>query len=362
MKLHEYEAKRIFKNYGLPVPESILTSEKIESIEKPVVIKAQVLVGGRGKAGGILFADNTEEANAKIEELLKKEIKGEKVEKVLIEDKLPIKKEYYIGIVIDRTEKKPVIMFSTEGGVDIEEVAKNTPEKIVKHYVDLEKEFLPYIARNILNEASIPSEEIPKIADVIYKLYKVFKDMDGTLTEINPLVITEDGRIFAADAVLNVDDDAFYRHNYQEFEEFNKKDKSEFAYVELDGDIGVIGNGAGLTLASMDIVKEFGGEPACFLDIGGGASSEIVKKALKKVLEKQGVKGVFINVLGGITRCDEVAKGIVDVLEEHPNVKFAVRMMGTNEEEGRKILEEHGIPYELSMEDAAKKLMETINN
>ena len=360
MKLHEYEAKEIFKKYGIPVPEGFITSAEIEEINKPVVIKAQVLVGGRGKAGGILFADTVEEANEKIKELLNKEIKGEKVEKVLIEEKIPIKKEYYLGITIDRAERKPVIMFSTEGGVDIEEVAKTNPEKIIKYYVNPQSELLPYIARNILKQADIPSNEIPKVADIIYKLYKVFKDMDGMLVEINPIVITEDGRALAADAVLNVDDDAYYRHDYTKFEEYSKKEKSEFAYVELGGDIGVIGNGAGLTLASMDIVKEYGGNPACFLDIGGGADKETVKKALKKVLEKD-VKGIFINVLAGITRCDEVAKGIVEVFKEHPNIKFAVRMMGTNEDEGRRILTENGIPFECSMEDAAKKLMEIIN-
>ncbi|AEF97182.1 ADP-forming succinate--CoA ligase subunit beta [Methanotorris igneus] len=366
MKLHEYEAKNIFKEYGIPIPEGfIISKEEISKIDdiginKPVVVKAQVLVGGRGKAGGILFADNKEELKEKINELFSKEIKGEEVEKVLIEEKLPIKKEYYLGIVIDRTEKRPAIMFSTEGGVDIEEVAKRNPEKIVKYHIEPRKEFLPYSARWILKHAGIPSKEIPIVADVMYKLYKVFKEMDAVLAEINPLVITEDGKVYAADAVLNVDDDAYYRHDYSKFEEFGKKEKLEFAYVELDGDIGVIGNGAGLTLASMDIIKEFGGNPACFLDIGGGASAEIVKKALKKVLENPKVRGVFINILGGITRCDEVAKGIVEILKEHPNVKFAVRMMGTNEEEGRKILEENGIPYETSMEEAARKLMENL--
>ncbi|WP_292460613.1 ADP-forming succinate--CoA ligase subunit beta [Methanothermococcus sp.] len=361
MKLHEYEAKEIFKKYKIPVPEGFITSTEIEKLNKPVVIKAQVLVGGRGKAGGILFADTVDEANEKIKELLNKDIKGEKVEKVLVEEKIPIEKEYYLGITIDRAERKPVIMFSTEGGVEIEEVAKTNPEKIIKYHVNPQSEFLPYIARNILKDADIPSKEIPKVADIMYKLYNVFKDMDGMLVEINPVVITEDGRALAADAVLNVDDDAYYRHDYTQFEEFSKKDKLEFAYVELDGDIGVIGNGAGLTLASMDMVKEYGGNPACFLDIGGGANEETVKKALEKVLERD-VKGIFINVLAGITRCDEVAKGIVEVLKKHPNVKFAVRMMGTNEEEGRKILTENGIPFERSMEGAAKKLMEMINS
>ncbi|MBW9221242.1 ADP-forming succinate--CoA ligase subunit beta [Methanothermococcus sp. SCGC AD-155-M21] len=362
MKLHEYEAKNIFKSYGIPISEGYVTSGEIKEIKKPVVIKAQVLVGGRGKSGGILFANTLEETTEKIKELLNKEIKGEKVEKVLVEEKLPIKKEYYLGIVIDRKEKKPLILFSTEGGVDIEEVAQKNPEKIVKYYMDPQKEFLPYLARNMLKKINIPSKEIPKVADIIYKLYKVFKEMDGILVEINPLVITEDGRVLAADGVLNVDDDAHHRHDYSKFEEFDRRNNFEFAYVKLNGNIGVIGNGAGLTLASMDIVKEYGGDPACFLDIGGGADERVVRKAIEKILENKNVDGIFINILAGITRCDEVAKGIVEALKRHPKVKFSVRMMGTNEKEGREILIENNIPFEKSMEDAAKKLVEMVKD
>ena len=359
MKLHEYEAKEIFKKYKITVTNGFVTSKPIKELKNPSVIKAQVLVGGRGKAGGILFADTTKEANQNIKKLIGKEIKGEKVNKVLIEDKLPIKYEYYLGITTDRAEKKPVIIFSTEGGVDIEEIAKNAPEKIIKHHIDPQNEFLPYMARNLLKEAGLPSNRISKVADVIYKLYNVFKDMDGTLVEINPLVITKDKKVLAADGVLNVDDDAEYRHDYAQFESYSGKDKSEFAYVELDGDIAVIGNGAGLTLASMDIVKEYGGAPACFLDIGGGSDKETVEKALEKALEKD-INGVFINILGGITRCDEVAMGIVKAYYEHPEIKFSVRMMGTNEEEGRKILTKNGIPFESSMEHAVEKLIDMI--
>ena len=362
MKLHEYEAKEIFREYGIPVPRGFVTSGKLEKVEGPVVIKAQVLVGGRGKAGGVLFADTLEEANRKIEELLNKSIKGEKVEKVLVEERVPVKKEYYLGIVIDRVEKKPLILFSTEGGVDIEEVARRNPEKIVKYYVDPQEEFLPYMARNMLKDIGLPSPEIPKVADVIYRAYRIFREWDATLVEINPLVITEDGRVIAVDGVVHLDEDAYFRHDYSRFEEYRKREDLPFAYVELPGDIGVIGNGAGLTLASMDIIKEYGGNPACFLDIGGGASEEIVKRALEKVLEREDVKGVFINIMAGITRCDEVARGIVEVLKKHPHVKLSVRMMGTREEEGRRILKEMGISVEDSMEEAAKKLIEMLNN
>ncbi|ENN96337.1 succinyl-CoA synthetase subunit beta [Methanocaldococcus villosus KIN24-T80] len=361
MKLYEYEAKNLFRYYNIPVPESFLIYKDdnldLVDIDKEVVLKAQVLVGGRGKAGGILFAKNKKEFIEKAKELFNKEIKGEKVEKILVEEKLKIKKEYYVSITIDRDAKKPVLIFSTEGGVDIEEVAKKNPEKIIKYHIDVLKPFLPYKIRWIL-DGKIPSEELA-IANIIYNLYQLFKEKDATLVEINPLVITEDNKIYAADAVVILDDDAHYRQNFEAFEESNKE-KLPFAYVELDGDITVIGNGAGLTLASMDIIKNLGREPACFLDIGGGADTETVKLALKKVLSNKKVKGVFINILAGITKCDEVAKGIVEILKEHPNVKFSVRMMGTNEELGRKILEENNIYYETSMEEAAKKLIENL--
>jgi len=361
MKLHEYEAKEIFKEYGIPVPKGFITSEKVKEIDGPVVIKAQVLVGGRGKAGGVLFADTLEEANKKIQKLLNSSIKGEKVEKVLVEEKLPIKKEYYLSVVIDREEKKPLILFSTEGGVDIEEVAQKNPEKILRYYVDPQGEFLPYMIRGTLKNLGLSSQETPKVADVIYRVYKIFEEKDATLVEINPLVITEDGKVVAADGVIHLDDDAYFRQDYSRFEEYRKRKNLPFAYVELEGDIGVIGNGAGLTLASMDIIKEYGGNPACFLDIGGGASEDIVKKALEKVLEREDIRGVFINIMAGITRCDEVARGIVDVLKKHPNVKLSVRMTGTNEEEGRKILIENGISIEDSMEEAARKLIEMLD-
>lgn len=362
MKLQEYEAKKIFNKYGIKTPKSFLVDKnnyKEMATDEDVVLKSQVLVGGRGKAGGILFSSSKEEFIEKCEELFNKEIKGEKVNKILVEEKLPIKKEYYLGITIDRGEKKPVIIFSTEGGVDIEEVAKNSPEKIIKYYVNPLNNVLPYIGRTIAKDGDVPSEEIPKIGDVVYKLYKIFKDMDGILCEINPLVITENGDIYAADAVLNVDDDAYFRHNYSEFEDYCENSES-FNYVELDGDIGIVGNGAGLTLATMDIIKEYGGEPACFLDIGGGADKDTVIKALYKILNRGKIKGIFINILGGITKCDEVANGIVEVFKKYPNVKFTVRLMGTNEEEGQKILKENGISFEKSMEEGAKKLMEMI--
>ncbi|ADG13050.1 succinyl-CoA synthetase, beta subunit [Methanocaldococcus infernus ME] len=358
MKLHEYEAKKIFKKYGIDVPKSFLI-KKGDDVElkefDEAVLKAQVLVGGRGKAGGILFT-NKENFKEKVEELFNKEIKGEKVDKILVEEKLRIKKEYYLSITIDRNEKKPVIIFSSEGGVDIEEIAEKHPEKIIKYYVDIKKPFLPYIGREIAKKAGV---EI-KVGDIIYKVYKIFKELDATLVEINPLVITEDNKIYAADAVIHLDDDSYFRQDFSEFEEYKNKENLPFAYVELDGDVAVIGNGAGLTLASMDTIYDFGLKPACFLDIGGGADEETTKLALKKVLENKKVKGIFINVLGGITRCDEVAKAIVEILKDNPNIKFSVRLTGTNEELGRKILEEANIPYSTSMYEAGKRLAESL--
>ncbi len=351
MKLHEYEAKEIFKEYGIPVPKSFLLKKgEIKDIDGDVVLKAQVLVGGRGKAGGIIFA-NKDNFKEKVEELFNKEIKGEKVEKILVEEKLPIKKEYYLAITIDRLSKKPVIIFSTEGGVDIEEFPD---EKIVKYYVDIKKPFLPYIGREIAKDMNVDV----RIGDIIYKLYKIFKDLDATLVEINPLVITENNQIYAADAVIILDDDANFRHNYKKFEDY--KEVKPYSYVELDGDIAVIGNGAGLTLATMDLIYNLGKKPACFLDVGGGANREVIKDALRTVLKNKNVKGIFINILGGITKCDEVAKGIVEILKENPNIKFVVRLTGTNEEEGWKILEENNIPYFLDMQEAGKKIVKLV--
>ena len=347
---------------GIPVPESYIAVNVKEArkatakINKPVAIKSQVLSGGRGKAGGIKFANSPKDAKKVAKEILGIKIKGEKVNKVLVEEKVDIQSEFYISVVMDRSAKKPLIMASTEGGVDIEEVARNTPEKIVKYHVNPLEEFMPYEARRIAVKMGITNDMIPQMGSFILKLFKVFWKYDATVAEINPLVLTPEGFV-AADAKLEIDDDSLWKH--EEFAELEEAGKDEFAYVTLDGDIAVIGNGAGLTLTGMDMINLYGGKPATFLDIGGGASQQNITKAINLVLNEPNVKVIFLNVLGGITRADDVAKGVIDVLNNSErDVPLVIRLTGTNEEEGQRILTEAGISFEISMEAAAKKAVE----
>lgn len=365
MKIHEYQAKEIFRSNGIPTPQSIVAenSEKAQKaakeINQPVAIKSQVLVGGRGKAGGIKFAENPEKAYEVTEELLGMQIRGETVEKVLVEEMLDIQDEFYLSVAVDRSARKPLIMASMAGGVDIEQVARDTPEKIFKYHLDPLDQFLPYQAREIARKMGVNSKMISSIGGIISKLYLVFKNYDANIAEINPLVLTEDGLI-AADAKLDIDDDSLYRH--QDLAQLQTVARDEFAYVKLEGDIAVIGNGAGLTLTGMDMLKLYGGKPATFLDIGGGASQENIARALNLVISNTKVKVVFLNVLGGITRADDVANGVIAVLEDSEReVPLVIRLTGTNEEEGQRILKSAGISYETSMEAAAKKAVEICN-
>ena len=367
MNIHEYVAKNIFRLCNIKVPESYLANtpeeayERAQMIGKPVAVKSQVLTGGRGKAGGILFADTPEEAKEKTKELFKKTIKGEKVTKVLIEEKVEgTISEYYLTIILDRDAKKPLIMASTAGGMDIEQVAKETPEKIVKRYVEPLEEFMPYQARNIALEMGVDTSEISAIGNLIWKLYQAFQEYDATVAEINPLIKTETGFI-AADAKMAIDDDAFFRHTkLKEMDEF--KD-NEFAYVKLDGNIAVIGNGAGLTLTGMDLIKHYGAKPATFLDVGGGASEESITRAIELVLKNPNVQVVFLNVLGGITRADDVARAVVNIAHEYGNkIPIVTRLTGTNEKEGQQILTDNGISFETSMEKAAQKAVSLLNS
>ncbi|MCQ2964409.1 MAG: ADP-forming succinate--CoA ligase subunit beta [archaeon] len=366
MKFFEYNAKRIFKKNGIKIlnghvaysPQDVI--EIATEFNKPVAIKSQVLVGGRGKAGGIKFADNPGEAFAVADELLDMDIKGERVKHLLIEEKANIQKEFFVSVSTDRSTQKPVIMACGEGGVEIEELAKTNPEKIIIYHVDPLKEFLPYEAREIARKMDVGSELVSSIGSIIWKLYNVYQNYDAEIAEINPLILTDEGLI-AADAKLEIEDDALFRH--QDLVELNYYKKKEFAFVKLDGDIAVIGNGAGLTLTGMDMIKLFGGKPATFLDIGGGASDEVIKKALSLVLNYAPVKVVFLNVLGGITRADDVARGVISALESSKRkINIVIRLTGTNEEEGQRLLEEAGIPYETSMEKAAKKAVEICNS
>lgn len=362
MKIHEYQAKEIFRANGIPTPQSIVAEnpEKARDaalqIKKSVAIKSQVLVGGRGKAGGIQFAENPDKAYEITKKLLGIQIRGETVEKVLVEEMLDIKDEFYVSVAVDRSARKPLIMASMSGGMDIEEVARETPEKIVKYHLDPLEEFLPYHAREIARKMGVDSNLISAVGGIIWKLYQVFKNYDANIAEINPLVLTE-GSLIAADAKLDIDDDSLYRQ--RDLAQLTTVTTDEFAYVKLDGDIAVIGNGAGLTLTGMDMIKLYGGKPATFLDIGGGASQENIARALKLVISNPQVKVVFLNVLGGITRADDVANGVITVLEDSErDVPLVIRLTGTNEEEGQRILKAAGVSYETSMEAAAQKAVE----
>ena len=365
MRFFENVAKKVFNSEGIRILEGHVAYSPDEAVAVcsemgvPIVVKAQVLTGGRGKAGGVKFADNPGEAWKVADEILGMEIKGEKVKHLLIEEKADIKQEFFLSISIDRSEKKPLIMVSKEGGVEIENLAKTNPEKIIKYYPQPLIDFLPYEAREIARKMGLPSELISPMGDIIWKLYNVFDKYDCEIAEINPLILTPDGLI-AADAKMEVENDALYRH--QDLVNMLHYKKKTVDFVKLDGDIAVIGNGAGLTLTAMDMIKLNGGEPATFLDIGGGASEQIINQALNIVLNYDPVKVVFLNVLGGITKADDVARGVIKALEQADRkIYIVIRLTGTNEKEGQKLLEEAGIPYEISMEKAAKKAVDLCN-
>ncbi|UCH88263.1 MAG: ADP-forming succinate--CoA ligase subunit beta [Thermoplasmata archaeon] len=365
MKLHEYKAKEIFAEQGIPVPSGILVKgpEQLKELQHPVALKSQVLVGGRGKAGGIKFADNIDDAKSVLEELFKLKIKGLAVKQVLVEEKLDLEgaQELYLGFVEDRAAKTITAMMSAAGGIDIEQVASEMPEKIIKKQLQPGLKTLnPYEAREMAIQIGLKGATMTKVADIMCKLFNAMIVHDAVLAEINPLVITKDGMIIATDAKMNIDDNALFRQKNllkdvdisEEYTPIEQKArKYGLAYVELEGDIAVIGCGAGLVMASLDTIKLYGGEPANFLDVGGGATAENMKQALEVVAMKDNLKSIFINIFGGITRCDEIANGIV---EFEPKIPIALRMMGTNEDEGKKILKEHGYNVFDSMEDCAE--------
>ena len=372
MKLLEYEAKEVFRRYGVPLGASAVAStpeearEAFAKIGRPIVVKAQVGVGGRGKAGGIKPADTPEQAYAAAKQILSMRIKDLPIRKVLVEERLPIQHEVYLGVIVERAARCYTILASSEGGVNIEEVAAKTPEKIVKHAIDPLRGFRSYHANTVAKRLGYSGKKMQQLGDILQKLYRVAYEMDAELTEINPLIETADGFI-AADARLNVDNNALYRHKELEakylesFEgELTPREMEaramDLTYVELNGDIGIIGNGAGLTMATLDTVMLYGGHAGNFLDLGGGASPERIGKAVEFVLKDSRVKALFVNVLGGITRCDDTAKGIIDARKKLNDKKpIVVRMMGTNEEEGKRLLHEAGIETDDTMEEAAQK-------
>ncbi len=373
MKIHEYQAKEIFLKYGIPVPpgEMATTPEQAKEIAqkigKPVMIKSQVHVGGRGKAGGIKSAENPDEAYEKAKNILGMDIKGLKVKKILVTESKNIASEAYIGVIVDRRTKMPVIMVSPAGGIDIEEVAKKTPEKIFKLEVDPLLGLQAYQARNLAFKLYSDPKTCNQTVPVIMRLYWAFWDEDCSLAEINPFITTPEGEVWALDAKINIDDNGLERH--PEIEAMRDLDSEEpgenearqmgLSFVKLDGNIGCVVNGAGLAMATMDLVKYFGAEPANFLDIGGSSSPDKVVTAMRIITRDPNVKAILFNIFGGITRCDDVATGIVAALKEFkPRVPIVVRLTGTNEDKARKILEEVNLPATSSMEEVVKRAIE----
>ena len=370
MKLHEYQAKQLLARASIPIPQGRIatTPEEAETEARvlggTVVVKAQVHAGGRGKAGGIKVAKSPNEARDHASEILHMRIKGLRVRKVYVERAASIAKELYLGITLDRDRRRPVVMLSTVGGMDIEEVAATAPEKIARGWPDPLLGLLPYQARALCFEAGVPAEQRNAVADVAQRLYGVYVNSDATLVEINPLFIQADGSVLAGDAKLDVDDNALYRQpELREWKEVSPDEEVEeraralgFSYVQLDGDVGIIGNGAGLVMGTLDAVKNAGGSAANFLDVGGGAKESVVKAALEIVLANTKVKSVLINIFGGITRGDEVAKGILSVIaQQPPAVPLVIRLSGTEAEAGRKLLEGAPLVSRATMDEAAKE-------
>jgi succinyl-CoA synthetase beta subunit len=374
MNIHEYQAKEIFARFGIPVPAGTVVRTPAEAeavaarIGKPVVVKAQVLVGGRGKAGGVKIANTPAEAKEKAAQILSMDIKGEKVQKVLVTEAVDIAREIYVGVVLDRRAQRPLIMASAEGGVEIEITAKENPSAIRRVQVDPLQGIHSFTARNLAAELAGNAELAKPMADIIEKLYRVFDECDASLAEINPLVVTKDGRVLAIDAKLNFDDNALYRHaDIEAMRDTEAEDAGEakaraegLSFVRLSGNVGCIVNGAGLAMATMDLVKEFGGQPANFLDIGGSSRPEKVVTALTIITSDKSVRSILFNIFGGITRCDDVARGLVIAFNQM-NLKLpvVVRLTGTNEKEAREILKQiPSLHSAETMDEAVKKAIQ----
>jgi succinyl-CoA synthetase beta subunit len=370
MKLHEYQSKQIFSKYGIPIPKGRVAAtaqeaaQIAEELGGRVVIKSQVLVGGRGKAGGIRLAKTPKEAADMATHILAMEIKGLPVRKVLVDEAAQIYKEIYLGVTNDRNARKPVMMASAAGGVDIEEVARETPEKIIKIHIDPLLGLRDYQAWDIAAGIDIPRELWRVFGQIARGLWEAYVACDATLAEINPLVVTSDRHLLAVDGKMVIDDNALFRHpDLAEMRDLDVEAASEtearkygLTYIKLDGNIGCMVNGAGLAMTTMDIIKLFGGEPANFLDIGGGADADKVAAALRIILSDQNVQAVLFNVFGGITRGDEVARGILAAMKEvKTNVPMVIRLVGTNAEEGRQILAEANMITADTLVEAAQK-------
>ena len=384
MKIHEYQGKEILKSFGIPVPEGGVAEAPAEAkaiagrLKGRVVVKAQIHAGGRGKGGGVKLADTPADAEEAARQILGMQLvtpqtgpEGQKVKQVLVEEASPIAKELYVGVVIDRARAAPVVMASEAGGMDIEEVARETPEKILTETADPALGLQAFQARRLALGLGLPKETLGAASEFFRNLYRVFQDKDCSLAEINPLALMEDGRLLALDAKLNFDDNALYRHadvaGLRDLDEEAplevEASKHDLNYIKLDGEVGCMVNGAGLAMATMDIVKMAGSSPANFLDVGGGASREMVENAFRILMDDEAVRAVFINIFGGIMRCDVLAQGVVDAVQKlEVKVPVIIRMEGTNVEEGRKILADSGLNFTVGddMRDAAQKVVSAL--
>ena len=376
MKIHEYQAKEIFSKYSIPVTKEVVcftTDEVCVAAEKlgfPVVVKAQVLTGGRGKAGGVKLARSMDDAKNAANQILGMDIKGYTVEKVLVAQGVKFNSEFYVGLTIDRNTKSVIFMASKEGGVEIEEVAKDNPEAILKYPIDPDLGMAPFLARKIAFQLFDDFSLVKQGADMFQKLYQIFLDTDSSLVEINPLVVTDEGKLLALDGKMNFDDNALFRQaDIEALNEPTEDEKKEIeanncglTYIRLDGNIGCMVNGAGLAMASMDVIKHFGGHPANFLDIGGSSNPQKVIDAMNLLTSDKNVKVIMINIFGGITRCDDVAKGLVTALNQlKMEIPIVVRLSGTNAEEGLRIIAEQNIPVVGSLSDAAREAIRLVN-
>ncbi|HDU1345763.1 TPA: ADP-forming succinate--CoA ligase subunit beta [Staphylococcus pseudintermedius] len=386
MNIHEYQGKEIFRSMGVAVPEGRVAFSAEEAVEKAkeldtdvYVVKAQIHAGGRGKAGGVKIAKSLSEVEAYANELLGKVLvthqtgpEGKEVKRLYIEEGANIQKEYYVGFVIDRATDRVTLMASEEGGTEIEEVAAKNPEKIFKETIDPVIGLAPYQARRIAFNINIPKESINKAVKFLIALYNVFIEKDCSIVEINPLVLTGEGDVLALDSKINFDDNALFRHKdiveLRDLEEEDPKEieasKYDLSYIALDGNIGCMVNGAGLAMATMDTINHFNGNPANFLDVGGGATKEKVTEAFKIILGDENVKGIFVNIFGGIMRCDIIAEGIVAAVKEvELTLPLVVRLEGTNVKEGKQILKDSGLVIEPAntMAEGAQKIVKLVN-
>jgi succinyl-CoA synthetase beta subunit len=382
MKIHEYQGKELLKKYGVPVPRGIVARSPEEAYQAAkelgtdvVVVKAQIHAGGRGKGGGVKLAKSPDEARELAAQILGMNLithqtgpEGREVRVLLIEEGLPIDKEFYLSIILDRTTGRLVFMASAAGGMDIEEVAAHTPEKIFKETIDPAVGFRSFQARKLAFALGLPSELINQAAKFMQSLYTAYEQMDASLLEINPFLLTKDNRLIALDAKVNFDDNALYRHKeFLDLRDLNEEEpleieasKFDLNYIKLDGNIACMVNGAGLAMATMDIIKLAGGEPANFLDVGGGASQERVEAAFKILLADEHVRAVLINIFGGIVRCDMVARGVVGAAQNLGiQVPVVVRLEGTNVEEGQRVIRDSGLNFTVAsgMKDAAEKVV-----